>query len=47
MPLEEGHTAQFDNEWWRFGPVKEFAQYMQSPLGTLVIERAAGPAVVG
>jgi hypothetical protein len=36
--LEPGHTAQFGKQFLRFGTVKEFAQYMESPLGTLVIE---------
>ncbi len=39
--LEPGQTAKFGNQFLRFAPVKEFAQYIDSPLGTLVIERHA------
>lgn len=37
--LEAGHTAQFGGHFLRFGPVTEYADYIQGPLGTLVIEK--------
>ena len=34
------HVGVFGAELLRFGPVTEFAEYIESPLGTLVVERA-------
>jgi hypothetical protein len=38
IPLEVGHTAQLGQQRLRFSPVQELAPYMNSPLGTLVVE---------
>jgi hypothetical protein len=38
--LQAGDTAQFQGQCLRFEAVQEFAQYLSTPLGTLVVERS-------
>jgi hypothetical protein len=45
--LAAGHTAQCGDQHLSFGPVLEFTQYLQGPLGTLVVEKMSAQEHVG
>jgi hypothetical protein len=42
--LAAGHTAQCGDQHLSFGPILEFTQYLQGPLGTLVVEKMEAQA---